>query len=156
VARCRLLAGEHPADVDWVDADRLDRHRHATLARAVDLAKVEVAVLGSDPGLFTEGCVYRDQPFTEPHLGREGVRRYWTDIGAPQENPKVTFGAPVVSDGGRRAAAEFWVKMVNGGAQVTLTGILFLRFAADGLCEELHEAWHFSEGFLEPAPSWGT
>ena len=106
--------------------------------------------------LFTEDCVYRDQPFTEPHLGRDGVRQYWTDICAPQEDPQVRWGAPVVSDDGRRAAAEFWVKMVNGGAQVTLTGIVFMRFAAGGLCEELREAWHFSEGFLDPARSWGT
>jgi ketosteroid isomerase-like protein len=120
-------------------------------ARAWEEKDAEIAA-----ELFTEDCVYQDQPFSEAHRGRDGVRGYWNTVCAPQEDPKVTFGEPVVSADGRRAAAEFWVKMVNGGAQVTLTGILFLRFAAGGLCEELREAWHFAEGFLEPSPSWGS
>jgi hypothetical protein len=57
---------------------------------------------------------------------------------------------------GSRAAVEFWVTMLNGGAEVTLAGILFLRFDANGLCEELREAWHFTDGRLDPPAAWGS
>jgi len=106
--------------------------------------------------LFTEDAVYRDHPMGAPHAGREGVRAYWTGVTATQDDVRVRFGEPVASADGRRAAVEFWVTMLNGGAEVTLTGILFLRFAPGGLCEELREAWHFAEGRGEPPAGWGT
>ena len=106
--------------------------------------------------LFTEGGRYIDQPFGEAYSGREGVSEYWSGVTATQEQVAVRIGEPVTAADQRRAAAEFWVTMLNGGAEVTLTGILFLRFDAEGLCEELREAWHFSEGRLEPGETWGT
>jgi hypothetical protein len=106
--------------------------------------------------LFTDSASYRDQPFSEPYQGREGVKAYWSGVTATQEDVAVRIGDPVVAADARRAAAEFWVTMLNGGSEVTLTGILFLRFAADGLCEELREAWHFAEGRVEPPQTWGT
>jgi ketosteroid isomerase-like protein len=106
--------------------------------------------------LFTENAIYRDQPLGEAHAGREGVREYWRGVTASQDEVRVRFGDPIVSADGRRAAVEFWVTMLNGGAEVTLTGILFLRFDADGLCEELREAWHFGEGRVEPPAGWGS
>jgi ketosteroid isomerase-like protein len=105
--------------------------------------------------LFTEDALYRDNPFGEPHRGVDGVRAYWTGVTASQDDVAVRFGEPVVAADGRRAAAEFWVTMRNGGAEVTLTGILMLRFAADGRCEELREAWHFEQGRHEPPSGWG-
>jgi hypothetical protein len=105
--------------------------------------------------LFTEGCLYRDQPFGEPHHGRDGVRAYWTGVCSTQENARCRFGTPIASADGRHAAAEFWVTMRNFGSDVTLTGILFLRMDASGLCEELREAWHFTEGTVEPPAGWG-
>ena len=106
--------------------------------------------------LFTEDASYRDNPFEEPHLGQDGVRSYWSGVTASQEDVRVRIGNAVVAPDSRRAAAEFWVTMLNGGAEVTLTGILFLRFAGDGRCEELREAWHFAEGRSDPPASWGT
>jgi hypothetical protein len=106
--------------------------------------------------LFTEDSSYRDQPFGDAYTGREGVSEYWSGVTSTQEQVSVRIGEPVVAADQRRAAAEFWVTMLNGGAEVTLTGILFLRFAPDGLCEELREAWHFSEGLLAPTGAWGT
>ena len=105
--------------------------------------------------LFTEGAVYRDEPFGEPYRGRDGVEAYWRGVTATQEDVHPRFGTAVVADGGRYAAVEFWVTMLNGGAEVTLAGILFLRFDADGLCNELREAWHYKEGLNEPPPGWG-
>ena len=105
--------------------------------------------------LFTADCVYRDQPFGDPHHGRDGVREYWAGVTSTQENARVRFGTPVAGGDRRHAAVEFWVTMRNFGTEVTLTGILFLRFADDGLCEELREAWHFTEGLHEPPAGWG-
>ena len=106
--------------------------------------------------LFTEGSVYRDHPLGEPHHGRQGVHSYWSGVTATQEDVRVRFGTPIVSADDRRAAVEFWVTMLGGGAEVTLAGILYLRFDGDGLCEELREAWHFAEGRSEPPAGWGT
>lgn len=105
--------------------------------------------------LFTENCLYTDHPTAEPHRGRDGVHAYWTNITSTQEDPDVRMGEPVVSADGRRAAVEFWVRMRNSGEQVTIIGILFLRFAEDGLCEELRETWNFEMGDFAPPESWG-
>lgn len=106
--------------------------------------------------LFTQDSSYRDHPFGEPHLGQDGVRSYWQQVTSTQSDVNARLGAPIVTADGRRAAVEFWVTMLNGGAQATLTGILFLRFGADGRCEDLREAWHFTEGMLEPPATWGS
>jgi len=105
--------------------------------------------------LFTEQAIYRDQPYGDVHHGPGGVRAYWTGVTATQEDVRTRFGTIVAGADGRRAAVEFWVTMLNGGAEVTLAGILFLRFDASGLCEELREAWHFTEGRLDPPAGWG-
>ena len=106
--------------------------------------------------LFTDDGLYRDHPLQEPHRGSEGVRSYWATVTSIQDRVDVTMGRPVESPDGRRAAVEFWVRMLNGGAEVTLIGILFLRFATDGRCEELRETWHFEPGDHAPHEGWGT
>jgi ketosteroid isomerase-like protein len=105
--------------------------------------------------LFTEDCTYLDHPTAEPHRGQEGVRSYWANVTSTQERPNVRMGEPIVSADGRRAAVEFWVRMLNSGAEVSVIGILFLRFAADGRCEELREAWHFEPADHAPPAIWG-
>jgi hypothetical protein len=68
----------------------------------------------------------------------------------------VRMGSPVESDGGRRAAVEFWVRMRSSGDEVTLIGILVLRFAENGRCEDLREAWFFEPGDHAPHAGWGA
>jgi len=46
--------------------------------------------------------------------------------------------------------------MLNAGAEVTLVGILFLRFSEDGRCEDLRETWIFEPGHHSPHEGWGT
>src|ERR1043166_4281169 len=104
--------------------------------------------------LFTDGSTYRDHPLQEPHRGARGVHDYWSTVTSTQEQVDVRMGRPVESADGRRAAVEFWVRMLNGGAQVTLIGILFLRFAEDGRCEELRETWFFETGDHAPHEGW--
>jgi hypothetical protein len=105
--------------------------------------------------LFTEDALYRDHPTGEPHRGPDGVRSYWADVTSTQESPNVLMGAPIVSADERRAAVEFWVRMLNSGQPVSVIGILFLRFAGDGRCEELREAWHFEAADHAPPEGWG-
>ncbi len=105
--------------------------------------------------LFTEDCSYRDHPTAEAHRGPGGVRSYWANITSTQENPNVRMGEPIVSPDDRRAAVEFWVRMQNSGQDVTVIGILFLRFAEDGRCSELRETWHFETGDFAPPDDWG-
>ena len=107
-------------------------------------------------GLFTEDSSYRSHPLQEPHRGAEGVHDYWSSVTATQDRVDVRMGAPIESADRRRAAVEFWVRMLNGGAEVTLVGILFLRFADDGRCEDLREAWIFEPGDHAPHEGWGS
>jgi nuclear transport factor 2 (NTF2) superfamily protein len=103
--------------------------------------------------LFSEDSLYREQPYQPPYPGREGVRDYWTTVTATQEDVRVRYGSPVSV--GNRAAVEWWVTMRNGGADITLAGEFMLTFDDGGLCQELREYWHFSEGQLTPPDGWG-
>ena len=106
--------------------------------------------------LFTEESSYRSHPLQEAHAGSEGVRSYWETVTATQDAVDVRMGSPVVAEDGGRAAVEFWVRMRNAGDQVTLIGILFLRFAEDGRCEDLRETWFFESGDHAPHSGWGA
>jgi ketosteroid isomerase-like protein len=105
--------------------------------------------------IFTPDALYRSNPYAPAHEGRDGVHAYWSDATQTQADVTVRWGVPIVSADAGRAAVEFWVTMENGGADVTLTGILYLLFAEDGRCRELREAWHFETGTLEPPAGWG-
>lgn len=104
--------------------------------------------------LFTADARYREQPYQEPFDGAAGVRAYWTEVTATQDDVQFRYGTPLVT--GNRAVAEWWVTMTNGGADVTLAGIFLLTFDDAGLCSDLVEYWHFSEGQLLPYPNWGS
>lgn len=104
--------------------------------------------------LFTEDAVYRSSPFRPPHQGHEGVRSYWEQATSTQQDLDLRFGEPVVE--GNRAAVEWWAVMRDEGEEVTLPGILVLRFAPDGRCEELRECWHLERGRREPPAGWGS
>ncbi len=63
--------------------------------------------------------------------------------------------------GGRRAAVEWWATMLDGewaareeaeDDWLTLSGCLVLRFASDGMCEELREYWTFGFGLSTHPP----
>jgi ketosteroid isomerase-like protein len=126
---------------EWVDA-----YAQAWRDRDADAAAM----------LFTDDSLYRERPLQEPHRGTEGVRSYWADATSTQDRVDVRMGRPIESADGQRAAVEFWVSMLNDGAEVTLVGILVLRFADDGRCAELREAWFFQPGDHAPHDGWGT
>ena len=104
--------------------------------------------------LFDQDATYRSNIFEVPHVGREGVRRYWQDVTASQQDVRVAIGRPFGD--GDRVAAEFWTTMRVEGAETTLAGCLLLHFGEDGLCLDLREYWFFEQGRLDPPPEWGT
>ena len=103
--------------------------------------------------LFTAAGVYRSHPLRAPHVGREAIRAYWRSATSSQRDLELRFAQPIVA--GNRAAVEWWATMREGDEDVTLPGILVLRFAPDGRCEELREAWHYERGHHEPPAGWG-
>lgn len=103
--------------------------------------------------LFTDEAVYRSHPLREPHRGRDAIREYWAGATSSQADLDLLFGTPIVA--GDRAAVEWWAQMLSDGEEVTLPGILYLRFALDGRCEELREAWHAEAGRIPPPEGWG-
>lgn len=111
-----------------------------------------------DPGaaaaLFTEDGSYRSYIVEDPHLGREGVAAYWSEVTETQSEVQVKMGRPFVD--GSRVAVEFWTTMLSEGNPVTLPGCLLLEFDDSGLCRSLREYWHFVEGRSEPPKGWGV
>jgi ketosteroid isomerase-like protein len=104
--------------------------------------------------LFTEDAVYRSSPFREPHIGTAGIRDYWAGT-TRQSGTRVLIGTPIVD--GNRVAVEWWATFTDAeDGEGTLPGILFLRFAPDGRCEELREAWNWEPGIRAPHESWGS
>ena len=105
--------------------------------------------------LFTKDAVYRSSPFREPHVGTAAIQEYWAAAVGRQTERRVLIGRPIVE--GRRAAAEWWTTFVDAeGGETTLPGILFLRFAPNGRCEELREAWSREPGRRPPHEGWGN
>lgn len=102
--------------------------------------------------LFTEDARYRDQPYEEAAVGRQGVHDYWTRVTATQSDVRFRTGRPIVD--GDRAAVEWWVTMRNDGFEMTLAGEFYLVFEGD-LVRELREYWHFGEGAIEAPEGWG-
>jgi SnoaL-like domain len=115
--------------------------------------------------LFTEGATYASHPLQAPHRGHDGIRAYWSQATAHQEDLDLRFGKPVVSADGRHAAVEWWATIRDGywaarqGAEddrLTLPGCLVLRFSVDGLCEELRKYWNVGFGVpAHPSEGWG-
>jgi ketosteroid isomerase-like protein len=104
-------------------------------------------------GLFSERAVYRSSPFRPPAVGGDGIRAYWANATATQEDLDLRFGEPIVH--GNRVVVEWWAAMRDSGQEITLPGCLLLRFGPDGRCEELREYWHVEDGRTEPPEGWG-
>lgn len=105
--------------------------------------------------LFTDDASYHSHPFRPPYVGRAAIADYWRRATASQEDFELRWGNPVVA--GDRMAVEWWATMRDAeGGDVTLPGCLIVRFAANGLCEELREYWHLEVGRrIAPPAGWG-
>jgi ketosteroid isomerase-like protein len=117
--------------------------------RAWEQADAEAAA-----SLFSDDARYRSHPFRPVHEGRAGVREYWTRVTSGQVDVDVRWGGPLIE--GSRVAVEWWATMGStDGREMTLAGVLVLRFDDDGLCSELREAWDEAEGRTPPPEGWG-
>lgn len=111
--------------------------------------------------LFVEDALYFPHVAEKPHRGRAQIRTYWGEVTATQREMNLRFSEPLIV--GRRATVEWWamfrdVKLSQPHAddRVTLPGCMVLRFAENGLCEELREYWYAVIGAHVSAPEgWG-
>jgi uncharacterized protein (TIGR02246 family) len=119
-------------------------------ARAWETADAEAAA-----ALFTDDATYLADPFGEPYRGRDGVRRYWTEVTSRQEAVEVRIGRTMAD--GSRALVEWWTQMDSDETPVTLPGALLLDLDENGLCTALREYWNLEVGRrIQPADGWGT
>jgi ketosteroid isomerase-like protein len=118
------------------------------------IARYEAAWRAGDAeaaaGLFTEDCTFRSHPFRD----REDARAYTRRVFADEEAVQPRFGEPVVE--GDRAAVEYWAAMREDALDLTLAGCLMMRFAPDGRCSAMRDAWATAPGRLDPPGDWGT
>ena len=121
------------------------------------LAGYAAAWVDRDPtaaaALFASDATYRSHPFEEPHVGSDGIARYWSEVTATQDGVEVRWGTPVVEGG--IAGVEWWTTLRNEATNVTLAGILLLHFEGDSLCKALRECWHIEPERREPPAGWG-
>lgn len=105
--------------------------------------------------LFTDDAAYHSHPFRPPYVGRAAIAEYWQRATASQEDFALRWGTPVVA--GNRMAVEWWATIRDAEeGDLTLPGCLIVRFAANGLCEELREYWHLDVGSrIAPPAGWG-
>ena len=92
--------------------------------------------------LFTENAIYNDQPYEDPHLGRTGIHKYWSDITTDQKDVEFTYDVLAVTG---NTGIAYWHSEFTSrstGAGITLDGMFVLDFANDGLCQNLREWWH--------------
>jgi hypothetical protein len=113
------------------------------------LARYGEAWIRGDPdlaaSLFSDDCRYYETPYSEPELGRAGVRRYWQAVPDGQRN--VDFGFELLAVSGNTAIAHWTASFdrVSTGAHVALDGMLLLEFDGNGACRTLREWWHREE-----------
>jgi ketosteroid isomerase-like protein len=92
--------------------------------------------------LFTKDATYQDDPYKDPHLGQEGVHKYWSTVTADQKDVDFTF--EVISVTGNTGIAHWHSEFTQAstGATIIIDGMFNLKFSQDGLCESLKEWWH--------------
>lgn len=96
--------------------------------------------------LFSANAVYYEEPFDDPMVGPDAIRRYWTE-GAKNGQADVTFGATPISvdqDTGF-ALWQATFRRVPSGTSVELEGVLSARFDEEMRCTEFREWWHRRE-----------
>ena len=92
--------------------------------------------------LFVEDALYRDEPYAEPHKGREGVRDYWTNVTSDQKDVTFTYEVLAVTDNTGIAHWHSEFSSRSSDAEITLDGIFVLEFSENRLVRNLKEWWH--------------
>ncbi|MEQ8427851.1 MAG: nuclear transport factor 2 family protein [Gammaproteobacteria bacterium] len=92
--------------------------------------------------LFTEDATYQDDPYKEPHKGRQAIRDYWAGVTADQDN--IDFSYEILSINGNKGIVHWHSEFLqpSSGSTIILDGIFYLTFTSAGLCSDLKEWWH--------------
>ncbi|GIH91681.1 nuclear transport factor 2 family protein [Planobispora siamensis] len=100
-----------------------------------------------------EDGVHWSTPFSSPHQGRAGLRKYLQEAFASEVEPtQARFAIPLVR--GDRAAAEYWALCRYASGPLTISGCTMLRFNAEGLVIESRDYSYVKPGH-QPFPfSW--
>jgi hypothetical protein len=129
------LAGTATAGTD-LTREQLDGWL-AAYGKAWEMRDADLAVT-----LFSADATYQDVPFDPPHVGHEGIHKYWAGVTKDQRNVK--FGYELIAVSGSTGiahwTAEFDVEPTK--AHLSLNGVFVLEFGADGKCRSLREWWH--------------
>jgi ketosteroid isomerase-like protein len=91
--------------------------------------------------LFTEEAVFLETPFSEPLVGVQAIRRYWSDVPVNQAEIKVTTGE--IYTAGPWFSTEFKAnfRRRRTGEWVEARGALFCE-TAGGRISEMRMYWH--------------
>lgn len=103
--------------------------------------------------LFTDDARYYENPFADPMVGRNAIRRYWSEgAGESQKDVRFTHRAIAVTGGKGLAQWQASFVRVPSGSQVELDGFLTADFDTSGKCSVFREWWHRREkGSIEAA-----
>jgi nuclear transport factor 2 (NTF2) superfamily protein len=93
--------------------------------------------------LFTTDATYRESPYDAPFEGRKAIQDYWS--GVTKDQSDIEFTAEALAVSGNRGIAHWHATFTqtSTGAKNTLDGIFVMEFAADGMCQQFEEWWHF-------------
>lgn len=95
--------------------------------------------------LFTTDARYYWTPFEEPKLGREGIARAFEAATDNQQDIRFEYELLSVEAPVRLARWRCEFTRIGTGVRVHLDGILSVRMAENGLCQEFREWWHSDE-----------
>ena len=93
--------------------------------------------------LFAPGARYQDSPFSDPLVGIEAIRDYWSQ-GVRHSRGDAEFEVDAVAVGAGAGVAHWRGEFTSEPAEhrVQLDGILVATFDADGRCTDFREWWH--------------
>lgn len=96
--------------------------------------------------LFSDDAEYFENPFDEPMIGKEAIRRYWSG-GAGESQKGIHFQHRAAAVTGNKGLAQWEATFtrVPSGNHVELNGFLMAEFDAAGRCSVFREWWHRRE-----------
>lgn len=97
--------------------------------------------------LFADDAAYYEEPFQPPMVGREAIRRYWTE-GAQEGQTDITFQFSIIAVKEETGYA-YWratFTRLPANTHVELDGVLAAKFNEAKQCTEFREWWHRREG----------
>jgi len=112
----------------------VERYKRAWEKKDADLAA----------SLFTGDIEYRETPFDEPAVGSEGVRRYWREATADQEDILFTYSNLLFQRDCGALQWECTYRRKGKNTQITVNGAMVLRFQGE-LASYFREWWHRHE-----------